>query len=96
MTYGIVHHFSGGTADQYANSLRAVHPDGGESLPEGQTLHLAGQTDDGWIIVAIHDSRESWERFRDEVLTPGLQGVEGGFEAPPEERTFEVHKHQQA
>jgi len=23
-------------------------------------------------IVAIHDSQESWERFRDEILTPNL------------------------
>jgi hypothetical protein len=42
------------------------------------------------------DSRESWERFRDEVLTPGLATVEGGFAGPPEETTFEVGKLQES
>ena len=42
--------------------------------------------------MAFHDSRESWERFRDEILMPTLQrGVEGGFATPPEETGFEVH-----
>ena len=96
MAYGVVHRFPGGTSEQYEASLAKVHANGGADLPEGQTLHIAGQTDDGWIVIALHESRESWERFRDETLTPGLQQVEGGFAGPPEETTFEVHKLQQA
>lgn len=90
MAYAVVHHFSGGTKEQYEASLAAVHPaDGG--LPEGQVFHVAGPSEDGWTIVAIHDSRESWERFRDGVLMPRMaEGVDGGFTAPPQERTFEV------
>jgi hypothetical protein len=42
-------------------------------------------------VVAIHDSKESWERFRDEALLPGLQELgEKGLPGPPEETTFEV------
>jgi hypothetical protein len=96
MAYGVVHRFPGGTSEQYKASLEKVHRNGGADLPEGQTLHIGGQTDDGWIVVAIHDSRESWERFRDQTLTTGLREVEGGFAGPPEETTFEVHKLQQA
>lgn len=90
MAYAVVHHFSGGTKEQYEASLAAVHPaDGG--LPEGQVFHVAGPSEDGWTIVAIHDSRESWERFRDGVLMPRMAaGVDGGFTAPPQERTFEI------
>jgi hypothetical protein len=40
--------------------------------------------------MAVHDSRESWERFRDETLLPGLASVENGLPGPPEETTFEV------
>ena len=36
--------------------LEIVHPADG-SLPAGQTYHVAGPTDDGWIIVAMWDSR---------------------------------------
>lgn len=90
MAYGVVHQFEGGTAEQYRASVAAVHPDDG-SLPEGQTLHLAGPSAGGWTIVAVHDSKQSWERFRDQTLLPRLQaGVEGGFAGPPQETTFEV------
>jgi hypothetical protein len=90
MAYGVVHHFAGGTKEQYEASLAAVHPGGG-ALPEGQLAHMAGPTDDGWIIVATHDSKESWERFRDGILMPRMQaGIDGGFTSPPQETTFEV------
>ena len=91
MAYGIVHYFPGGTKDQYEASIAAVHPSG-SSLPTGQTIHAAGASAGGWTIVAIHDSRESWEKFRDEILLPRMQqGIEGGFTTPPEETAFEIH-----
>lgn len=91
MAYGIVHFFAGGTKDQYEASLAAVHPDG-KTLPAGQLYHAAGPSADGWTIVAIHESKASWERFRDDILMPRLkQGVQGGFESPPKETAFEVY-----
>lgn len=91
MAYGVVHQFFGGMKEQYEASIAAVHPGGG-SLPDGQTFHAAGPSAEGWTIVAVHDSQESWERFRDDVLMPRMsQGIEGGFTAPPQETTFEVH-----
>jgi hypothetical protein len=94
--YGIIHRFTGGTREQYENALKTIHPDGGASLPAGQLIHVAGETDDGWIIVAVHDSKESWERFRDDVLLPGLPKVENGLAGPPNETTFEIVNHQTA
>ncbi len=90
--FGIIHRFKGGTREQYENGLKVVHPDGGKGLPPGQTLHLAGPTEDGWVVVAVHESKESWERFRDGTLLPGLGQVENGFQGPPEETTFEVDR----
>ena len=90
MTYGVVHQFAGGTEEQYQASIAAVHPGDG-SLPEGQVFHVAGPSTDGWVVVALHVSRESWEQFRDGTLMPRMQaGIEGGFTAPPEETTFEI------
>ena len=89
MAYGIVHRFAGGTEEQYRASIAAVHPSDG--LPEGQVFHAAGPSADGWTVVAIHVSRESWEQFRDGTLMPAFQkGIDGGFTAPPEETAFEV------
>jgi hypothetical protein len=95
-TFGIILRFPGGTREQYENTLKVVHPDGGEALPESQLLHLAGPTQDGWLVMVVHDSRESWERFRDDTLVPGLASVENGLPAPPEETTFELYKFQTA
>ncbi len=89
MAYGITHKFKGGNKEQYDAVAAVVHPDG--ALPEGQVHHYAGPTDDGWIVVAIHDSKESWEKFRDETLLSGLEEVgDKGLPGPPEETTFEV------
>ena len=92
MAYGIVHHFPGGTKEQYDASIAAVHPSA-DRLPEGQIFHAAGPSEGGWTITAVHDSQASWESFRDGVLLPRMQaGIEGGFASPPEETTFEVYK----
>jgi hypothetical protein len=91
MAYGIVHHFPGGTREQYEASIAAVHPSRNR-LPSGQIFHAAGPSAGGWTIVAVHESRESWERFRDQILMPRMgQGIPGGFASPPQETAFEVH-----
>jgi hypothetical protein len=90
MAYGIVHHFPGGTKQNYEASLAAVHPSDG-SLPEGQIFHAAGPSEGGWTIIAVHESKESWERFRDGTLMPRMQaGIPGGFPTPPEEIALEI------
>ena len=96
MAYGIVHEFAGGTQEQYEATIRAVHPSR-ESLPDGQIFHAAGSSDGGWTVVAVHESQESWERFRDEILVPRMQaGIEGGFATPPQESAFEVYNLQRS
>jgi hypothetical protein len=92
MAYGIVHFFAGGTKQQYDASLAAVHPRDG-SLPAGQIFHAAGPSPGGWTIVAFHESRESWERFRDGTLMPRMrEGIKGGFAGPPQETAIDVYK----
>jgi hypothetical protein len=91
MAYGVVHRFPGGTKENYEASIAAVHPSDG-SLPEGQLFHAAGPSEGGWTIMAVHESQQSWERFRDDILMPRFQaGIEGGFPTPPEETAFEVY-----
>jgi len=91
MAYGIVHFFAGGTKEQYEASIGAVHPSR-SSLPPGQIFHAAGASAGGWTIVAVFDSKGSWERFRDGTLMPRMQqGIKGGFASPPQETPFEVY-----
>jgi hypothetical protein len=92
MAYGIVHHFPGGTKENYEASIAAVHPSDG-TLPDGQIFHAAGPSEGGWTIMAVHESKESWERFRDGTLMPKMQaGITGGFPTPPEETAIDVYK----
>ncbi len=92
MAYAIVHHFPGGTQAQYEASIAAVHPSS-NSLPKGQVYHAAGASAGGWTIVAVHESKASWETFRDGTLMPRMQqGIAGGFTTPPQETGFEVFK----
>jgi len=87
----VVHFFAGGTSEQYEASIAAVHPGPG-LLPHGQTFHAAGATAGGWTIMAVHESRESWETFRDTILLPRMQrGIDGGFTAPPEETVVDLY-----
>jgi hypothetical protein len=89
MAHAVVHHFASGTKEQYKASRAAVHP--AEGLPDGQLFHMAGMAEQGWTIVAVHDSKESWENFRDNTLMPRMQaGIEGGFTEPPTSYEFEI------
>jgi hypothetical protein len=92
MAFGIVHHFPGGTQEQYEASTAAVHP-GPDELPDGQIFHAAGASDGGWTIIAVHESKESWENFRDNILMPRMQaGIDGGFGSPPQETEIDIQK----
>ena len=92
MPYAIVHHFPGGTQDQYDISIAALHPSSSD-LPAGQIFHAAGPTPGGWTIVAVHDPKQSWEQFRDQFLKPRMQqGIQGDLAGPRQETTFETHK----
>jgi hypothetical protein len=91
MSFAIVHNFPGGTKENYEATVAAVHPSDG-ALPEGQIFHAAGASPGGWTIMAVHASKESWEKFRDDTLLPRLQaGIEGGFPTPPDETEIDVH-----
>ena len=91
MAYTIIHHFPGGTKEQYDAVLPVVHGNV-DRLPEGQVFHAAGPSAGGFTVVAVWESQEGWEQFRDGTLMPKLsQGIEGGFTSPPQETVFETH-----
>ncbi|MEI8405902.1 MAG: hypothetical protein WCG96_11595, partial [Actinomycetes bacterium] len=53
-------------------------------LPAGQIHHFAAFADDGIMITAIWDSKDSCDRFIRDILIPA-QPVEGGFPNPVQE-----------
>ncbi len=93
MAFLMTHFWPGATMEQYRASVAEVHPAGG--LPDGQVYHAAGPTEGGILITAVWDSKDSADRFVNEVLVPSMP-VEGGFEGQPEERVAEVENLQTA
>ena len=85
MAFGVVHHFPGGTKENYEASIAAVHPGPGV-LPEGQIFHAAGPSAGGWTIMAVHESKESWEAFRDGILLPRHAGGRSRAASRPRRR----------
>jgi hypothetical protein len=89
MAYTIVNDFDGGTRQQYDAVVEVVHPP--EGLPAGQTHHYAGPSASGWIVVAVWDSKDVWDTFRDETLLPALEKLgDSGLTGPPKITEFEV------
>jgi len=88
MAYVIVNDFEGGTREQYDATTAVVHPAGG--LPAGQTHHYAGPSTNGWVVVAVWESKGIWEKFRDETLLPAFQGQGSVLPGPPKTTEFEV------
>jgi hypothetical protein len=69
------------TADMYeAVSAKAMS---GDQLPEGCHVHIAGPVDQGWRVITVWDSREMFDRFREEKLLPAIRELAGG-EGPPD------------
>jgi hypothetical protein len=90
MSYVISHFFPGGTAQQYETAMVALNGPLG-TIPEGQVLHVAGPVPGGFQVIAVQDSKESWDRFVSETFGPIMgKGIPGGFGAAPVELEFEA------
>jgi len=51
---------------------------------DGLLLHVGRRTSGGFQVTEVWDSRESFERFRAEVLGPALAEISGGQPPPVE------------
>jgi hypothetical protein len=92
MSYLMVHFWPAGTEEQYRTMLETLHAGG--VLPEGQTHHVAGPTEGGFLISALWDSKEHADAF--DARIGALMPIEGGFAGHPEARTASVVSEQGA
>ena len=62
--------------------------------PEGLIFHWAGEVDGEWTVTNLWESRDAYDRFRQERLLPAIQKVSGRDpnEGPqPTTTEFAVH-----
>ncbi len=85
MTVGILLEFPGVTREQYERLSQDVERSGS---PEGALIHVCGPTSDGgWRVVNVFESRETFERFANELLIPLARAH--GFPQPSKREFFE-------
>ena len=89
MAWAYVQTVMGGSLEEY-DKVTAEMGDIGK--PDGLILHLAGEVDGGFRIVDVWDSREQYERFREETLEPAMRRAYGQLpDAPVVFEAMEVH-----
>jgi hypothetical protein len=71
MSVLVIAEASGVTAEQDEAMMERLNLRG--DPPAGAQLRLAGPSTGGWRIVSLWESRESFEAFLRERLTPALQ-----------------------
>jgi hypothetical protein len=78
-------------AEMYEAVTGRVMPD--DQLPDGCELHIGGPVEQGWRVITVWESREAFDRFREERLLPAIRELAGN-EPPPtaEPEVNPVHK----
>jgi hypothetical protein len=79
------------TWEDYETVSNAIGSD--DDPPAGLIVHAAGEVDGKWQSVAVWESEEAYERFRDERVLPAVRQTLGdsAIEAgPPPMESFEV------
>ena len=64
--------------------------------PDGMIFHWAGEVDGKWTITDVWESREAYDRFRDQRLFPAIKEVSGMDPASGPQPTvsqFAVHNY---
>jgi hypothetical protein len=90
MPYVISHFFPEGTAEQYEAVMIAMNGKLGR-IPDGQIIHVAGPVPGGFQVIAVQQSKESWDAFMTNTFLPLIaEGIEGGFPLPPQGLEFET------
>ena len=66
----------------------------GDQLPDGCEVHIGGPVEQGWRVITVWESREAFDRFREEKLLPAFRELAGDERPPPgeEPEVSQVHK----
>jgi hypothetical protein len=72
MSYAFIQDVPAGW-DSYERVAAAI----GDEPPDGLIVHVAGPTDSGFRVIEVWESKDAWERFRDERLRPVVKTVAG-------------------
>jgi hypothetical protein len=89
MAVVIVNEMEGGSQEVY-DQVNPKVMEGG-NLPDGCQLHIAGPYENGWRVITVWESEESFNQFRDEKLIPAIREAGAGDRVAPSIHVDPVH-----
>ncbi|NUR76062.1 MAG: hypothetical protein HOQ28_07255 [Thermoleophilia bacterium] len=93
MAVGMLMAGEGVTREAYEELTRKMfgnYPMRDDQAPEGLIIHTAGQSEQGWYIYDVWQSKEQFQRFAEEKLGPAAQELTGGGGPQPQPQFFEI------
>src|SRR5580700_9054016 len=91
MAVGVQTDVVGGTLEQYDEVVERLGLLPGGPAASQQIFHWVAQTENGFRVVDVWESREAFDRFMAENLLPLLREV--GVTRPPEIEYLEIHNY---
>jgi hypothetical protein len=75
---------------QLTEEMFGGYPMPEDQAPEGLVLHTAGNSEGGWYVYDVWESKEHFQRFAETLLMPAVErsGADGG--ARPVPQFFEI------
>lgn len=93
MAVGVLMAGEGVTKESYKQLTEAMfdtYPMPEDQSPVGLIVHTAGQSDDGWYVYDIWESKEDFQRFVDDQLVPAMEETGPSDGARPEPQFFPI------
>ena len=75
---------------QLSETMFGSFPMTKEQSPEGLIIHSAGQSDQGYYVYDIWESKEHFERFLEGQLRPAVQELGADAEGAPTPQFFGI------
>jgi heme-degrading monooxygenase HmoA len=63
----------------------------GGQLPQGCQVHIAGPVSEGWRVITVWDTEDTFKQFREGTLIPALREVMGEEAVAPNVEVGAVH-----
>jgi hypothetical protein len=75
---------------QLTEKMFGSFPMSKEQAPDGLIIHSAGQSDQGYYVYDIWESKEHFQRFLEGQLGPAVQSLGADAEGSPTPQFFEI------
>src|SRR5438067_10573368 len=93
MAVGMLLAGEGVTKDSYRQLTETMfgnYPMREDQSPDGLIVHTAGESDQGWYVYDLWDSKEHFQRFVEQKLGPAMEEIGAGQSGRPEPQFFPI------